>query len=350
MTNDKTIRMGWGIVLLLAVVLSGCAAPVPTATPTPAAASRPVATHTSVTTPTPELRRITLAMGFIPNVQFAPFYVAVERGYFSEEGLEIEFDYGFDTDLLKLVGTGEMQFVVGSGDQVILARSQGLPVVYVMNWYRRFPVAVASLDLLSEPQDLIGKVVGIPVLHGASYIGWQALVDANGMNPADVDLVTIGYTQVESLVTGQVDAAVVYAMNEPVRLRYEGHEVNVIPVVDYIDFVSNGLITNEQTIAQDPELVRGIVRAALRGLRDTLDDPDAAFGTCRRYVPEIDDDSAPLQRAVLEECLNFWRADNLGYSDSAAWEASQAFMRQSGQIETEIDVSTLFTNDFIEKP
>jgi NitT/TauT family transport system substrate-binding protein len=343
-------KIGCVIALLLAVVLSGCVTPAPMATPTPAATPRPAATFTPATTPTPKLQSITLAMGFIPNVQFAPFYVAVERGYFAEEGLEIEFDYGFDTDLLKLVGAGEMRFVVGSGDQVILARNQGLPVVYVMNWYRRFPVAVASIDPLNEPHDLVGKTVGIPVLHGASYIGWQALLDATGVNPADVNLITIGYTQVESLVTGQVDAAVVYAMNAPVRLRQEGYEVSVIPVADYIDFVSNGLITNEQTIAEEPELVRGIVRAALRGLSDTLDDLDAAFDICLRYVPEIDDDSAPLQRAVLEESLNFWRANDLGRSDPVAWAASQAFMRQSGQIETEVDVFTMFTNDFVEKP
>jgi NitT/TauT family transport system substrate-binding protein len=325
-------RASWIMVLAVVVALSGCATPEPMATLPP------------------ELRSVTLAMGFIPNVQFTPIYVAVEKGYFADEGLEITFDYGFDTDLLKLVGSGERQFVVGSGDQVILARNQGLPVVYVMNWYRRFPVAVASLEPLNGPQDLVGKKVGVPILQGASYIGWLALADAAGLNPADVNLMTIGYTQVESLVTEQVDAAVVYAMNEPVQLRQQGYEVSVISVVDYIDFVSNGLITNEQTIAQEPELVRGIVRAALRGLRDTLNDPDDAFAICRRYVPAISDESAPLQRAVLEEALNFWRADDLGHSNPAAWEASQAFMRQIGLIEAEVDVSTLFTNDFITQP
>jgi NitT/TauT family transport system substrate-binding protein len=295
-------------------------------------------------------RSITLAMGFIPNVQFTPVYVALEKGYFAEESVEVELDYGMEHDLLKLVGTNEMQFVIGSGDQVILARAQGLPVVYVMNWYRRFPVAVASLESVREPQDLIGKEIGIPGLYGASYIGWLALIDAAGVDPADVNLVSIGYTQVESMVAGQVDAAVVYAMNAPVQLRQQGYDVYVIPVADYIDFVSNGLITNEKTIAEEPELVRSVVRAILRGLQDTLDDPDAAFAICRRYVPEIDDQVAPLQRAVLGESLNFWRAQDLGRSDPAAWEASQLFMRQIGLIETEVEVSTLFSNDYVEAP
>ena len=104
-------------------------------------------------TPEPPERTVTLAMGFIPNVQFTPVYVAMEKGYFQEEGIELELDYGMETDLLKLTGTGEMQFVIGSGDQVILARSQGLPVVYVANWYRRFPVAVEC--------DENSRVVGI---------------------------------------------------------------------------------------------------------------------------------------------------------------------------------------------
>jgi NitT/TauT family transport system substrate-binding protein len=325
----KVLR-GWMPVLIVLVSLAGCATPDPTATPAP--------------------QEVVLSMGFIPNVQFAPFYVAVERGYFAQEGLEIAFDYGMETDLLKLVGVGERQFVVGSGDQVILARAQGLPVVYVMNWYRRFPVAVASLEPMKDPRALVGQTVGIPGLYGASYIGWLALLDAAGIEPSAVNLTSIGYTQVESLVAGQVDAAVVYAMNAPVQLGQQGYEVSLISVADHIDFVSNGLITNEETIAEQPELVRGVVRAALRGLRDTLDDPDAALAICRRYVPEIDDESAPLQRAVLEESLNFWRADTLGRSNPEAWEASHAFMRQIGLVEADLDVPAMFSNDFLAGP
>ncbi len=296
---------------------------------------------------TPEPREVTLAMGFIPNVQFTPVYVAVDKGYFAEENLTIEFDYGMENDLLTLVGTDERQFVIGSGDQVILARNQGLPVVYVLNWYRRFPVAVAALEPLQKPQDLVGKSVGIPGLYGASYIGWQALLNAAAIQANDVKLVSIGYTQVESMVAGQVDAAVVYAMNEPVQLRQQGYQVRVIEVADYIDFVSNGVITNEKTIKEDPDLVRSVVRAIARGLHDTLNDPDAAFAICRKHVPGIDDASAPLQRAVLQEALGFWRADKPGQSDPTAWKTSVDFMRQIGMIETELDPTTCYTNQFV---
>jgi NitT/TauT family transport system substrate-binding protein len=325
------------IVALLA--LGGCAVPAtalpPADTPTPQA-------------PTP----ITLAMGFIPNVQFAPVYVAVEKGYFADENLEVNFDYGWDTDLLKLVGSGELQFAIGSGDQVILARSNGLPVVYVMNWYRKFPVCVVSLKEkgLQSPQDLIGQTVGTPVFYGASYIGWRALLYAEGIEEAEVNLQNIGYTQVASLTEGQVDAAVCYIMNEPVQLRQSGQKVNVIAISDYVNLVSNGLITNERTIAEEPALVQSLVRALLRGLRYTIDHPDEAFEICLKYVPEAGGENAPQQIAVLQESVELWRADDLGRSDPAAWEASQRFMSELGFVDKETDVEQMFTNQFVVEP
>jgi NitT/TauT family transport system substrate-binding protein len=227
-------------------------------------------------------------------------------------------------------------------------------VIYILNWYRRFPVCVVSLASagIQQPYDLVGQVVGTPATYGASYIGWRALLDATGMEEGDVELVSIGYTQVAALSEGQVDAAICYAMNEPVQLRTTGEALDIIYVADYMNLVSNGLITNEETAAQQPELVEGLVRAALRGLADTLADPDGAFEIARGYVPELasDADTEAVNRAILAESLEFWRAPTgrLGYSDEAEWRTSQQIMTQMGLLVEESEVSEMFTNRFVQ--
>jgi NitT/TauT family transport system substrate-binding protein len=298
-----------------------------------------------------EPEQIRLPMGFIPNIQFAPFYVAVERGYFADEGIELEFDYSFETQGVQLVAAGELPFAVASGDQVILARAQGLPVVYIAEWWQRFPVAVASLaeSGIETPGDLAGRTVGVPELFGASYIGWQALLNAAGLDASQVQLETIGYSQVPSLTEGRVEAAVVYANNEPVLLAQEGLATNVIAVADYADIVANGLISSDKMISEQPELVSGFVRAFMRGLSDTLADPDAAFDISTQYVEGLAE-KAEFGKAVLHATLPYWKAEQLGYSEAATWEKSQQVMVDAGLLDETSQVNTLFTNEFLSQP
>jgi len=299
--------------------------------------------------PGQDLRKVTIAMGFIPNVQFAPMYLAIERGYFAQEGIEVELDYGMETDLLQRVGANDLRFAVASGDQVILARGNGLPVKYVFNWYRRFPVCMVSMADrgIVEPEQLVGKTVGIPAAAGASYIGWLALLNETGILPDSVNLQVIGYTQVASLIEGRVDAAVCYALNEPVQLTEAGKEINVLYLDRYTQLVSNGIITNDETIKEEPKLVQGIVRAFQRGLRDTIDDPDAAFEIALKAIPEMDESTASLQRAVLEESLGFWRANPLGESQPKAWIESVSLIKEIGLLSSEVKPRELYTNKFV---
>lgn len=298
--------------------------------------------------PAPKPEAVTVAMGFIPNVQFAPMYVAIEKGYFREAGLELTLDYGMETDLLQRLGAGDIDYAVASGDQVALARASGLPVRYVANWYRRFPVCVVSMaDAgIDNPADLAGKTVGVPVLAGASYIGWLAFAEEVGLDANAVDLQAIGYTQAASLIEGRVDAAVCYAVNEPVQLRAAGEQINAFYLDEYTALVSNGLITSDRAIADRPEQVRALVGAFIEGLEYTIAQPDEAFEIVRKVIPEMDDETAVLQRAVLAECIRFWQADRLGYSDPAAWQESVTLMQHLGLL-GDVSPEDLYSNEFL---
>jgi NitT/TauT family transport system substrate-binding protein len=114
--------------------------------------------------------------------------------------------------------------------------------------------------------------------------------------------------------------------------------------------VSAGIVTNDTTIENDPELVQGITRAFLRGLEDAVADPEAAFDISRRAIPEMDDAAAVVQRAVLEESVAIWRAEQYGRSDPEAWAESVALLRQIGLITTDVDPESMYTNRFVEEP
>lgn len=299
-------------------------------------------------TPAP-MQAIRLPMGYIPNVQYAPYYVAVEKGYFADAGIEITFDYSFETDGVALVGANETQFALVSGEQVLLARAQGVPVVNVVAWYQDYPVAVVAKAEtgITTPADLAGKKVGLPGLFGASYIGLRALLNTAGISESDLTLDSIGFNQVEALAADQEQAVVGYFSNEPIQLRAQGYDVNEIRVADYVSLASNGIISNEETIANHPELVRGMVQAFLRGLSDTIANPDEAFEISKKYVENLAEADQTVQKEVLTASIDFWKADTLGYSDPTAWENMQTVLLDMGLLTTPLDLTKAFTNDFI---
>ncbi len=332
----------WGLVLLLAVACTGAPTPptMPDVLPTITIAPAPTITGAP-------LRHIRLPMGYIPSVQYAPFYVAVEKGYFAAAGIELEFDYSFETNGVQLVGAGELPFAIVSAEQVLLARAQGLPVVYVLAWFQKFPVAIISTPdaQITTPADLAGKRLGTPALEGANYIGLLALLAAAGVPPAAVTIEAVGFNQVPALTAKQVDAVVVYSNNEPIRLAAEGLSLNTLQVSDYASLAANGILTNEDTLANDPALISAFNGALLHGLQDTLADPAGAYAITKQYVEGLTDDT--LEQQVLAATIALWQSDHLGFSQPAAWENMQATLLAASLLTAPQDLSQVYTNRFV---
>lgn len=297
-----------------------------------------------------EIDEVELPLGYIPNIQFAPLYVAMEKGYYRDEGIQLTLNYSFEIDSVGLVGADELQFAMVSGEQVLLARDKGLPVVYVMEWYEDFPVGIAVLadSGINRLSDLKGKMIGLPALQGASYIGLIALLNAAGLTEADLTIEVIGYSQVEMLATGRVDAAVVYVANEPIQLAAEGYDVRVFPVSDSMSLVGNGLLTNEKTMKEQPELVERMIKATLKGIRYAAENPDEAYEISKKYVENLAEADESVQKAVLSASIDLWSASIDGNTDLGSWENMSQVMNGMGLTKiSEGDLENSFSNLYL---
>jgi len=293
--------------------------------------------------------KLRIVMSYRPDVQFTPFYVADSCGFFQENNLDVAFEHLAESESVQLVGADELQFAVVSGEQVLLARAQNLPVMYVMAWWQDYPIAIAASGdgEIKAPADLVGKHIGFPGVYGASYIGLRAILSANGIEETDVTLDPIGFAQAEALYQGTVDAAVVYANNEPVQLEAQDFPVTVMLVADYVHLPSNGLITNEKTLRENPDLVRRMVRAILLGIEDTIAYPGEAYEIAKEYVEGLAEADENIQRKVLAESIAYWDADPLGYSSMEAWENMQTILLELEFLQEPMNLEQVFSNDYL---
>jgi len=304
-----------------------------------------------------ELRTVTLAMSYIPNVQFAPYYVAAAKGYYAEAGLDVQFDYNFENDVVARAAAwpqGNVAFATASGTSTLLARQQGLPVKTVQTLYQQFPIVffAKSSTGLASVDDLSGKSIGIPGNFGESLYALLAVAYASGIERSALDVQEIGFTQAQTVLEDRVQVAIGYAMNEPLVLEQQGQQVDVLRVADIYNLAANGIVASERLIADEPALVRGFVTASLRGLRDTLANPDEAFELSLTFIPEANLGDRELQRKVLEASLPYWQseataAQGLGFTDESVWARTEQFMRDAELLASPVDVAQAFTNEFI---
>ncbi|MFC5846963.1 ABC transporter substrate-binding protein [Deinococcus petrolearius] len=291
-------------------------------------------------------RTVNIGLGYVPNVQFTPFYVADKLGYFKAEGLNVKFQHGYVNELMPLLLQGKLDFVVGDPEDAVFARNQGADVRYVMAMYQKTPVTVFSLRPLSSAADLRGKTLGIPGPYGSTYNAVQALLDSAGLE-GDVRLANIGFTQLDAVRAGRVDAAAGYVNNEVVQLRALGQKVYTLDVTAAYPMVGAGLITTGKNLSGD--LARKVVRASQRGLKFTVADPARAFKVAQPVFGSAGGTLDILRASVPLIASAYTARNGLGASDPAAWTKAVAALVKQGKLPAGARATDFYTNALVSK-
>jgi len=294
-------------------------------------------------------QKVRVGLGYLPDVQFAPFYVGVVEGIYARKGLEVEFQHGFSSELYPLLAQGKLDFVVADAEDVIALRAQGTPLKYVMALYQSVPNALFSKaeKNIKSVRDLKGKSIGIPGLFGTSYTSLQAMLRAAGLKESDVKLEQIGFTQAEAVLANRVDVAMGFINNEPLVLQAKGVKLNVIPAGPYNLSPGVGIISTDKVLA-DTELARKFVQTSQEAVALTLREPRKAFEAAKKYVPNMSEDRyAVLQTSLRLYQSSYSRQNGLGFSNPKGWESGLTLLRQTERVKTDLPATSFYTNEFL---
>jgi NitT/TauT family transport system substrate-binding protein len=296
----------------------------------------------------PARTQLTVGLGYIPSVQFAPFYLADQQGYYRAAGLDVTFQNKIDPDLVTLVGQGAIDIGVADGTSVIPARSQGIPVRYLATIYGTYPsiVFAKTTSDISAAGELKGKKIGIPGRYGSSWIMLQALLGSAQLTVNDVTIIEYpDFGQGAAVQQGAVDAATGFANNEPVQLKVAGVDTVVLHVDGIVALPGPGLISSDATLGAKHDAVAAFVGATVKAMREIEANPKVGVDAAIQAVPELASQRS-TQEAILDATIATWAPpsggpDQYGRINRAGWQASIDYLGRLGLVPNSVTVDDL---------
>ena len=293
---------------------------------------------------------VTVQLKWVHQAQFAGFYAAEEEGYYAEEDIEVTFKPGgVGVDIYEGISKGELDFSVVGADSLFVKRAEGLPVKAIATIYRINPfVMVAFADSgIQSPRDFVGRTVSLS--GGYDEAQYLAMLKHLDIDPSAVNVVPYTYDDTPFL-NGEIDATVSFAAGSliPLKERVGERELTIIWPGDYgVHFYSDTLIARDDLIAGDPDLVQRFLRATLQGHRFAIENPEAAVSATMQYADLQDQD---LQTAMFQASMPLIHTgeDQIGWMSPGVWQGMHDILLENGILETPLDVSSLYTLDFLE--
>ncbi|MCJ7842165.1 ABC transporter substrate-binding protein [Lederbergia sp. NSJ-179] len=298
------------------------------------------------------LKKVSVVLDWTPNTNHTGLYVARDKGYFKEEGLDVDIILPGEAGADQLVASGKSEFGISAQESLTEARAQDVPIVSIGAIIQHNTSGLASpVDKnIKKPSDFEGKTYG----------GWGApveqavltsLMEADGGDFDKVDVINMGDTDFFTAVQRDIDFAWIYYAWTGVEAEMRGEELNMIYLTDYsdkLDYYTPVLTTSENMIEKDPDTVRAFMKAVSKGYQLAIDDPSEAAEILIKAEPDLD---ADLVRKSQEWLASRYQDDapRWGEQKQEIWQNYMDWMLEKKVLEKEIDVEQAFTNEFLPK-
>lgn len=296
------------------------------------------------------LRKVKVILDWTPNTNHTGLYVANKKGYYREQGLDVEILEAGEVAPDQMVAAGSADFGVSFQENVSYARAADIPLVSIAAVIQHNTSGFASLqkENITRPRDLEGKRYAYWGSEAEKAI-IEAIVTKDGGNPENIKYLDTGYVDFLSVLGKEVDFYWIYQGWEGMRAELENVPLNVIMLKDFepaLDYYTPVLITNEKMIAGNPEVVEKFLAATSKGYQDCMNDPEGSAAILLEAAPELD---AKLVKASQKWLSGQYQADApyWGWQDTKVWENYANWMLEKKLLQKEIDTTKAFTNEFL---
>ena len=346
---------------LAASMLAGCGSSNNTASSdssaaaesTVAAAESSEADNTQDSKSTDNLKEVNVVLDWYPNALHTFIYTAIERGYYAEEGLKVNIQFPSNAnDALSLVAAGKAEIGLYYQHDIIQAvANQGIKVKSIGAVVQSPLNIILSLsdENIKRPKDLEGKTVGYAGTALSEALV-KTMMEADGADFSKTTMMDVGFELMSSMTTGNVDATIGCLVNHEVpQLEEEGFTVNYFMVNEYgiPNYYEGVFLANDDTIANDPEMLAGFLRASKRGFDDFKADP---YGCLDILLNNQNEENFPLSESVEQKScdtiLPLMENDSASFLSQSdeCWQENIDWMLESGLIDNSVSVDDVRAN------
>ncbi len=303
-----------------------------------------------------ELREMNVVLDWYPNAIHAFLYDAIEKGYFKEEGLDVKIRFpANDNDAIALVAAGKAEiglFYQQDTIQAVVNQGAGIKSIGAVCQTPLNVILSLKEKNVNSPKDFVGKTVG----YGGTALSEamvEAIMENVGEDPKSTTLQNVGFDLMSSMTTGQVDATIGCLVNHEVpQMEEEGFEVSWFPLTDYgmPNFYELVFLANDKMIAEEPETLRGFLRACAKGFDDFQTDTD---GVLDILLSNQNEENFPLSPTVeaksAEVLLPRMETEDAPFMTQTEenWKENIDWMKEHGLIERVPEVSEVMTTEFM---